>query len=191
VMLFRRCDFARAGGFDAMAYSLAEDTAISKALAAIGLKTVFAHRSVRQLIGRRTFREIYERQVRWSVIRRAHEPLTFPFEPIASPLPAACAAALAASLVATSPGAAFVAVLLGWFACEVGVAWLKGWKISALSPLAFLGREILALAAWARAFTTHDVVWANGRFDVFVGARAALPRPALSVHGKRSGPEKG
>lgn len=183
VMLFKRSDFERAGGFDAMAYTLAEDTAISKGLAGVGLKTVFAHRSIRQIIGRRAFREIYERQVRWSVIRRAHEPLTFPLEPIASPLPAACAAALAAPLFATSAGVAFLAVLLGWFACEVGVARLKGWEISALAPLAFLGREILAITAWLRAFTTQDVVWADGRFDVFLGAHAPTPRAA--------GPERG
>jgi ceramide glucosyltransferase len=188
-MIFKRSDLARAGGVDAMAYTLAEDTAISRGLAAIGLKTVFAHHSVRQLIGRRTFREVYERQVRWSVIRRANE-VTFPLEPIASPLPAALAAALAAPLFAAAPLAAFAATLLGWFACEMGIARLKGWEISAWSPLAFIGREILGLAAWLRAFTTYDVTWANGRFDVFVGARA-LSRAALSsLHAERSKPEK-
>jgi ceramide glucosyltransferase len=185
-MLFKRSDLARAGGVDAMAYTLAEDTAISKGLAEIGLKTVFAHRSLRQLIGRRTFREIYERQVRWSVIRRAHERITFLLEPVASPLPAACAAALAAPLFGLSVGAAFAATLLGWFLCEIGVAWLKGWEVSALSPLAFVGREILALAAWLRAWTTYDVVWANDRFDVFAGARGAQ----LSLHGEGSGIEE-
>ncbi len=32
------------------------------------------------------------------------------------------------------------------------------------------GREILALTAWLRAFTTHDVVWAKTRFDARKGA---------------------
>jgi ceramide glucosyltransferase len=187
-MIFKRSDLARAGGVDAMAYSLAEDTAISKGLAGIGLKTVFAHRSVRQLIGSRTFREVYERQVRWSVIRRANE-VTFPLEPLANALPSACAAALAAPLLGLPAGAAFAVALLGWFLCEIGVAWLKGWEVSAWSPLAFLGREILALAAWLRAWTTYDVVWANGRFDVFVGARA-LSRAALSLHGEGSRAKK-
>jgi ceramide glucosyltransferase len=189
VMLFRRSDFGKAGGVDAMAYTLAEDTAISKGLAAIGLKTVFAHRAVRQLIGLRTLREVFERQLRWSVIRRAHEPFTFPLEPIANALPAACAAALAAPLLAVEPAFAFAAILVGWLGCEIGLAWLKGWEISPYAPLAFLGREILVLAAWLRAFTTYDVVWANGRFDVFVGARA-LSRAAISLHGEQSRPEK-
>jgi ceramide glucosyltransferase len=190
-MLFRRSDFAKAGGFDAMAHSLAEDTAISRGLERIGLKTVFAHHSIRQLIGRRTFREVYERQVRWAVIRRAHEPLTFPIEPIASPLPAACAAALAAPLLGASPAAAFVLILLGWFACQIGVARLKKWEISPLAPLAFIGQEVLVLAAWLRAFTTYDVTWANGRFDVFAGAHETPPRAALSLRREASASKKG
>ncbi len=172
VMLFRRSDLAKAGGIDAMSYTLAEDTAIAKGLDAIGLRTVFAHRPLRQLIGWRTLREVYDRQVRWSVIRHTHEPLTFPLEPIVSPLPTAFAAALAAPLLGMPALAAFAVTLSGWFAAETGLAWLKGWHVSRYAPLAFLGRELLALAAWLRAWTTNDVVWQNGRFDVFVGARA-------------------
>ncbi len=69
VMLFRRSDLARAGGIDAMGYTLAEDTAIARGSTSIGLRTVFAHRPLRQIIGWRTLREVYDRQVRWSVIR--------------------------------------------------------------------------------------------------------------------------
>ncbi len=176
VMLFRRSDLALAGGIDAVSYTLAEDTAIAKGLDAVGLRTVFAHRTLRQLIGWRTLREVYDRQVRWSVIRHTHEPLTFPLEPITSPLPTAFAAALAAPLLGMPGFAAFALILTGWFLGELGLARLKGWQISAYAPLAFLGREVLALAAWLRAWTTNDVVWQNGRFDVFVGARA--PRPS-------------
>ena len=188
-MIFKRSDLARAGGVDAMGYTMAEDTAISRGLAAIGLKTVFAHHSVRQLIGRRTFREIYDRQVRWSVIRRANE-VTFPLEPFANALPSAFAAALAAPLLGLPASAAFAAALLGWFSCEIGVAWLKGWEVSAWSPLAFLGREIVTLAAWLRAWTTYDVVWANGRFDVFNGARGAMQSATIPLRGDRPKIEK-
>ncbi|HEY5226314.1 MAG TPA: glycosyltransferase [Methylovirgula sp.] len=170
-MLFKRSDLAHAGGFEAMAYTLAEDTAISRGLAAVGFETVFAHKTLRQIIGRRTLREIYDRQLRWSVIRRAHEPATFPVEPLASPLPAAIAAAIAAPLIGISAGSAFAFSLFAWFVCEILIAWLKGWEVSILSPLAFAGREILTLIVWLRAWTTDDVVWANGRFDVFNGVR--------------------
>ena len=70
IMLFRRGDFLRAGGFDAISHTVGEDNAMAKALARIGLRTVFSHRPVRQELGRRTFGDVYQRQLRWSVIRR-------------------------------------------------------------------------------------------------------------------------
>ena len=51
VMIFRRSDLARAGGVEAMRYTIAEDSALSKGLAAIGLRTVFAENTVDQEIG--------------------------------------------------------------------------------------------------------------------------------------------
>lgn len=173
VMLFRRSDLAKAGGVDAMGHTLAEDTAISMGLARLGLRTVFSDRPVNQEIGARSLREIYERQVRWSVIRRANEHFSFPLEPLASPLPAALAGALAAPLAGLPAWLGFCATLLGWFCGETLFAILKRWEISAWSPLAFLGREILSLIAWLRAWTTHDVVWGTGRFDARRGARDA------------------
>ncbi|MFZ3328202.1 MAG: hypothetical protein WA231_20975, partial [Methylocella sp.] len=71
--------------------------------------------------------------------------------------------------------------LLLWFCAETGFSLCKGWEVSAWSPLAFLGREILALVAWLRAFTTHEVVWAQVRFDARQGARTAL-RKAVQGH---------
>jgi ceramide glucosyltransferase len=172
-MLFRRSDLAAAGGIEAISHSLAEDTALSQSLAAQGLKTVFAHRTVGQEIGARTLREIYDRQVRWSVIRRANERFTFPLEPLSGALPASFAGALAAPLAGIPGSAGFLITFAGWFLAEMAFAYLKGWEVSLWSPLAFAGREILSLAAWLRAWTTHDVVWAQGRFDAREGVRTA------------------
>jgi ceramide glucosyltransferase len=173
IMLYRRSDLDRAGGVKAMSRNLAEDTAISTALARLGLKTVFAHRTVAQEIGARNLKDVYHRQVRWSVIRRANQSLSYPLEPLASPLPAALAAALAAPLVGSSAGAAFGATLAVWLFAETAFAGLMGWEISIWSPLAFLGREALTLAAWLRGWTTHEVTWASQRFDARRGLRDA------------------
>jgi len=111
-------------------------------------------------------------------------------EPVVSALPTAFAAALAAPVLGTPALAAFAVTLTGWFAAETGLAWLKGWHVSRYAPAAFLGRELLGLAAWLRAWTTNDVVWQNGRFDVFVGARA--PRsPKLALQPEVTGRERG
>lgn len=181
-MLFRHSDLARAGGIAVLSGMLAEDTALSMEFARLGLKTVFCHQTLAQETGARSFAEIYDRQLRWSVIRRKNERFTFPLEPLASPLPAACAGALAAPLLGWSAWFAFSSTLLAWFCAETGFALAKGWEVSVWSPLAFLGREILALAAWLRAFTTYDVVWAHSRFDARKGALDETRDGGASFH---------
>ena len=183
IMLFRRSDLARAGGIDAMAHTVGEDSAFSKGMAKLGLKTVFAHRAVQQEIGLRTLREIYDRQMRWSVIRRVEEPLSFPLEPLSSPLPAALAAAIAAPLVAQPAWFALLATLGLWCMAEMAVSRWKGWGLSVWMPAAFLGRELLSLFVWCRAWTTNQVAWANHRFDVNGGqGGSACQRPAERTH---------
>ena len=166
VMLFRRSDLARGGGVQALGYTIAEDTALSRAMAGIGLATVFAEATVDQEIGTRTIRDVYARQARWAVIRRAEEPMTFAFEPVACPLPAALAGALAAPLLGVAAGTGFVATLLGWYAIEMAVTAGKGWELAPWTPTAFLGRDAVLLVAWVRAWFTRSVVWHGGRQDV-------------------------
>lgn len=177
-MLFRNSDLTRAGGIAAISNSLAEDTALSRVLARIGLKTVFSHETVAQEIGAPGFAEIYARQRRWSVIRRQNERFTFPLEPLASPLPAAIAGALAAPLASSPSWIAFVMTLFIWFCGETGFAFCKGWEVLLWSPLAFLGREILAISSWLHAFATHQVVWGKVRFDARRGPHGASGAPA-------------
>jgi ceramide glucosyltransferase len=174
VMLFRRSDLARAGGPAALAYTIAEDTALARAMATVGLRTAFAEVTVDQEIGARTLRDVYARQARWAVIRRAEEPVTFLLEPLACPLPAAVAGALAAPLLGVAPLVAASATLVGWYLLEVGVTALKRWEVAPWTPTAFIGRDLVLLAAWSRAWTTREVTWAGTRRDV----RDVLRRPS-------------
>jgi ceramide glucosyltransferase len=178
-MLFRRSDLERAGGIAALSHMLAEDTALSMLLARQGLKTVFSYQTAAQETGAPGFAEIYARQLRWSVIRRANERFTYPLEPVASPLPAAVAGALAAPLVSCPASAAFLLTLLVWFCAGEAFALAKKWEVSLWDPLAFLGREILALATWTHAFFTYEVEWGKVRFD----ARCGVQRGDASAAG--------
>lgn len=178
-MLFRRGDLARAGGTAALGYTIAEDTALSRALAGVGLRTVFSHATVDQEIGSRNFADVYGRQARWAVIRRAEEPVTFAFEPVACALPAAVAAMVAAPLAGLAPTWSFGGTLVGWYLVEVFVTALKGWEIRPWTPAAFLGRDLVLLGAWCRAWFTREVVWAGARQDV----RDVLRRPQRPLDG--------
>jgi len=175
VLLFRRSDLDKLGGVAGVSNTIAEDSAISKGFDQLGLKTVFAHKTVSQEIGRRNLREIYDRQSRWAVIRRAMEPVTFPLEPLFSPLWASAAGAAAAPLFEVSSLELAAGTCGLWFLGEITVAAVKGWDVSLWAPASFIGREILSVLAWLRAWTTRDVIWANQSLHVYEGEK--LPEP--------------
>lgn len=171
IMLFRRSDFERAGGFSAIDHTVGEDNAMAKAMSRIGKKAVFSHRPVRQILGPRSFLDVYQRQMRWSVIRRKEELVSFLAEPICQALPAVVAAGLAAPLAGIAPATAVVSTLGLWLGAETLLSIAKGWQLSLAAPVVLLVREALVMVIWVNAWMTEEVVWANGRVRV----RAAPP----------------
>jgi ceramide glucosyltransferase len=181
-MLFRRSDLDGAGGIAALASTVGEDNAMGKALARLGLRTVFSHRVVLQELGQRRLADVYDRQMRWAVIRRDEERLAFVGEPLSFVLPAVLAAAIAAPLVGAAPLLAAAATIVGWFAAEAFLALAKGWRLSLAAPAAFLCREILLPYVWLSAWLTNKVVWAQGTY--VAKPTSGLPSaPALQTAG--------
>lgn len=179
IMLFRRSDFLRAGGFAAISHTVGEDNAMAKAMARIGLRTVFSHRPVRQEVGRRALRDVYDRQLRWYVIRRQNELLSFLAEPFCQALPAFVAAAFAAPLAGLSSLAGVSATFGAWFAIETLLSYAKGWQVSWAAPAIFLARESFTLAVWLHAWGARKIVWAQSTLDTrdAYGEVAALAAP--------------
>jgi len=171
IMLFRRSDFLRAGGFDAISHTVGEDNALAKAMRRIGKRPVFSHRPVRQELGVRNFADVYHRQLRWMVIRRNDEIISFLAEPICQAVPAVMASALAAPLVGLTPAVAASATLFLWFAVETLLSMAKGWQLSWLAPAVFVVREATMLAVWLNAWITDRVVWAKDSVNARAGAR--------------------
>jgi ceramide glucosyltransferase len=188
IMLFRRSDFLRAGGFGAISHTVGEDNAMAKAMRRIGLRTVFSHRPVRQELGQRNFLDIYNRQLRWSVIRRGDELFWFILEPIYQALPAIAAGAAAAPLANLSPVTGGGATFLLWFLCETLLSMAKGWQVSWAAPAIFLMREVVMLAVWLHAWSTDRVVWAKDRLDArAAGAEGDKNRRAAGPSPKQEG----
>ncbi len=71
---FRRSAMDRAGGLASIAHTIAEDNAMAKQLKAIGLPTVMTETIADQISGKRSFRKVWDRLVRWAVCRRIEEP---------------------------------------------------------------------------------------------------------------------
>jgi ceramide glucosyltransferase len=177
IMLFRRSDFLRAGGFDAISHTVGEDNALAKAMRRIGQRPVFSHRPVRQDLGARRFRDVYQRQLRWLIIRRNDETLSFLLEPICQAFPALLAGAAAAPLLGATPFCGFAATFTLWFALETLLSLAKGWQLSYAAPAVFIVREAMMLAVWVNAWITDRVVWANDKVDARAAAQPAPPAP--------------
>jgi ceramide glucosyltransferase len=166
IMLFSRAALKKAGGLEGLSWAVGEDEAMQQAFAGIGLRTVLSERTSRQLLGRRSFTDIWRRQVRWMLIWRWQTPAVFVGDFLISALPVSLAAALAAHLAGILPLTAMLATLGLWFVLESLVCLCKGWPISLWSPLAFLAREILTLAVRIRALTTREIIWGDGHIRV-------------------------
>ena len=124
------------------------------------------------------------RQLRWSVIRRDDELLSFLLEPICQALPAFVAAALAAPLVGLSP------------LCGVAVTFRSGSRSRHCFPsskdgrypgrrrLIFLLREAVMLAVWLHAWTTEPGGLGEGRrLDARVAGAAGARRRTREEEG--------
>jgi ceramide glucosyltransferase len=175
IMLFRRSDFLRAGGFDAISHTVGEDNALAKAMRRIGQRPVFSHRPVRQELGVRGFRDVYQRQLRWSVIRRNDELISFLAEPICQAFPALVAGAAAAPRFGIAPIWGFAATFALWFALETLLSMAKGWQLSYAAPAVFVVREAMMIAVWVNAWMTDRVVWAQDKVHARVAAQPAPP----------------
>jgi ceramide glucosyltransferase len=161
IMLFRRSDLMRAGGFGALAWALGEDMALARAMGSLGLKTVLAARTSHQKLGQRSFSDLWQRQLRWMVVWRVQLPIVFVGDVLGSALPTAFAGAVAAPLMGYAPGTIVLGTLAGWFCLESLLCAAKGWPFSPWSALAFVAREALTPVLWLRACTTSNVLWAG------------------------------
>lgn len=178
VMLFRRSDLARAGGFDSLKWAVGEDMALARAMRMLGLRTVLADRSCSQPLGSRSLGEVWQRQLRWMTIWRIQLPPVFVVDLLGSAFPTALAGAVGAHLIGMSSTVAFAVTLVGWCAIETVLCAAKGWPLSVWSPLAFFARELLTPLLWLRALVSNEVQWAGGRYRVS-GATARKSRFSL------------
>ncbi|HMN73039.1 MAG TPA: glycosyltransferase [Rhodoblastus sp.] len=180
LMIFKRSDLHKAGGFDAIAHTVGEDSATAHALASIGLRTIIIGAPIYQMLGVRRFADVYNRQMRWAVIRRQNELPGFLVEPMGLSIFVALAAAFAAPLFGWSAILAFLGALLFWFACETALALARGWDVSVSAPAVMVARDAMMTSVWLRAWFTRRVVWAAEVYDAQQERGAAAPPTAAA-----------
>ncbi|RME49077.1 MAG: glycosyltransferase [Chloroflexi bacterium] len=162
-MVLRREDLARIGGFPAIADYLADDYQLGKRVGDLGKQVRFAKYMPRDILGATTFREQWDREVRWAKCARVSRPLEYPWYFISFNTPLASLTALAMGLTEK-----------GWLLITASVLfrWLVGWSVTGYSgdrvarrwlfllPL----RDFLTALVWVAALAGRHVVWGGRKF---------------------------
>src|SRR5205814_7588790 len=103
--------------------------AIARVMRQSGLRTVLARRVCHQTLGRRSLRDVWQRQLRWMTIWRVQLPAAFLADFLGSTIPTGIAGAAAAPFIGLSPAAAFAGSMVAWFGIEFILCVAKGWPV--------------------------------------------------------------
>lgn len=177
-MFTRRDILDRAGGIETLAREVAEDAAATKAVRGQGLEVRLVDRLMPQPLGRRTFAEVWRRQVRWARLRRASFPLQFSTELVAGGLPPIAALSVGAALdLWPAPLIPLYAAV--WYGAELALIGAVKWPLSPRTPLALVLRDLLLPVLFVAALTGSAFTWRGNAMAV------ATSRPHASARRER------
>lgn len=163
-MMIRRSWLDAQGGLRALSAELAEDAALRGLVRAAGARARIVRAPFRQLVGRRSFRLVLDRQRRWAMLRRLANPAFYPLELLLGTVSAVLLAGLAAHRVGLPPPVVAAATAAGLYGAELVLAWWLGWIGSWRTPLALLLRDISLPAVWLCGLLDRGYRW--GRYAV-------------------------
>lgn len=152
-LFWNRAMLEEAGGLLPLGRWLAEDVASTKLVRAQGKKVRLAPRLFTQPIGRKTFRQVWDRQLRWSRVRRDGFPTTFPAEILNG-------AFLPVALLALGGGAQWILPYLAlWFGAEWLLCRLAGWPSTLGDVLAMVIRDAMMPVIFVTTFASRQINW--------------------------------
>jgi ceramide glucosyltransferase len=161
--VMRQKHLTAAGGFKAIADHLADDYQLGTRIARLGLRVHLSDYVVTSVLGRPSFRQLWDREVRWARCNRVSRPLAYP-----------------GLLLTFSTPLALVLLLVGgfgpagWLALGLSLSlrWLIAWQISGYtsdlgarrSILWLPVRDLLSALVWCAGGVGRTVVWRGERF---------------------------
>ncbi|MBU2960824.1 ceramide glucosyltransferase [Citreicella sp. C3M06] len=152
-LFWKREVLERGGGLAALGRNLAEDVASTKLVRAQGLQVRLAPQLFAQPVGARSARFVWDRQLRWSRVRRDGFPLIFAAEIAQGPLLPVLA------LLALGGAAWLPAMLALWYGAEWALARLAGWPSGGRDLAAMLVRDLLLVPLWLATWAGREITW--------------------------------
>lgn len=157
-LFWHRGVLERGGGLSALGRNLAEDVAATKLVRAQGRRVRLAPRLFAQPVGRRDARFVWNRQLRWSRVRRDGFPLIFAAEIAQGPaLPLAALGALV--LFGAAPAWTLPGLIAAWYGAEWALARVAGWPSGARDLTAMGLRDLLLPALWVATWAGRSITW--------------------------------
>jgi ceramide glucosyltransferase len=157
---FRKRDLESVGGLKRLQEGPCEDSAIATALRETGGRITLLRSGIRRRIGWRSWGDIYLRHLRWANCTKVHDPLVFVIEPLLGGLFFNLVGAyVIAGAFSISPVAALLLCMAGWYGAEALLHLRCGWRVSALSPFAWIARDLLQPVFMLCARFVRRVAW--------------------------------
>ena len=167
-LFWNRAMLEATGGLLPLGRWLAEDVASTKLVRAQGKKVRLAPRLFTQPIGRKTFRQVWDRQLRWSRVRRDGFPTTFPAEILNG-------AFLPVLFLAVSGNWLWIVpFLMAWFGAEWLLCRLAGWPSAPADVLAMVIRDAMMPVILVTTFASRQINW-RGHDMQSAGLSHAVP----------------
>ncbi|MFV0245636.1 MAG: ceramide glucosyltransferase [Qingshengfaniella sp.] len=141
------------GGLVALGRNLAEDVALTKLVRTRGGRVRLTRQMFAQPVGRRTARAVWDRQVRWSRVRRDGFAGLFALEILQGILPPALL------LLIFAPPIWLVPLAMVWFGIEWALARVSGWPHGPRDLAAMVLRDLMLPVLWGATFARRGFDW--------------------------------
>jgi ceramide glucosyltransferase len=172
-MLWRREDLERAGGIRVLGAEVAEDAASTKVVRAAGLSVHLVDTPFEQPLGRRSAREVWQRQVRWARLRRACFIGYYAPEILAGGAFPLAGVAFLAAQAELSVIASLLAAATVWYGAEMALLRAAGWHRSAFMPVHAILRDLMLPALWISGWIGTEFVWRGNQMSIAEDAQPA------------------
>lgn len=170
-LFFHRPLIEGAGGLALLDRYLAEDVAATRLIRSLGRAVTLTPAIYPHPVGRRSLRQVWDRQLRWARIRREGFPLLYALEPLNGGA-AALALWTGGMLALGLPVWTLGALALLWYGPELALAarhgWPACWRLATLLPL----RDAMLPALWLAGLRRAPLVWRGN---------AVAPQPVPTV----------
>jgi ceramide glucosyltransferase len=161
----RRRDLGRAGGYAGIADYLTDDYQVVERISRLGLRVELCNYVVTHVLGDASFREQWDREVRWALGVRTCCPWGYPGLLLTYTAPLALGLAAATGFttagIALAAAALFLRLLLAW-RMQVLLCGRPNWGRLLWLPI----REIVSLLVWTAGLTRRRVTWRGRAFDL-------------------------